>query len=306
MVLSENSEMISVVVCICTRRRQDGLKELLESMDQLIVPPGVHFRIIVVENDTESFSEPLIKDLASKGKLEISYFLEPNQGIVNARNRSVAEAGNCDFCCFTDDDEVVTPNWLTELFKCQNEFDADGVAGPTKPSFTKKAPLYIEKFLQPDTYDYGTVVKSAFTGNLLLRKKYLDMLDGPFDIRLNFSGGEDSHLTKCISDLGGIIRFNPDAIAFETIPEDRATVKFVIKKCFRISNTRLFLNTIENKRNNPLKELPRLAMRFGYGSLILIPCLLFSKYDKLLGLTKIVKAVGGFAFFFGKKSKFYK
>jgi len=54
---------------------------------------------------------------------------------------------------------------------------------------------------------------------LLIRKKYLDKLSGPFDTRLNFSGGEDSFLTKDISELGGIIRFNPDAIAYEIIPE---------------------------------------------------------------------------------------
>jgi succinoglycan biosynthesis protein ExoM len=298
--------MINISICICTRKRKEGLKRLLDSLANLEAPPETEIRIIVVENDTERFSENVIEEFLSKNKFRISYYLETRQGIVFARNRSVAEAGDCDFCCFTDDDQIVTSDWLTQLLKCQREYDADGVAGPTKPYFTGNVPAHINKFHQPDVYPYGTIVRSAFTGCLLLKKRYLDLIDGPFDIRLNFSGGEDSYLTKKISDLGGVIRFNPNAIAYEVISEERATVKFVVKRSFRISNTRLFINSIDNKNYKPFKALPRLVMRFCYGSLIFIPCLIFYKAERLKGLIKIVNAVGGIAFFFGKLNQFYK
>jgi succinoglycan biosynthesis protein ExoM len=275
-------------------------------MEDLIIPEGTVIRIIVVENDTRNNSEEVIREHSLKSKFRINYFLETRQGIVFARNRSVSEAGECNFCCFTDDDQIVSPNWISELLKCQNEFDADGVAGPTKPSFTKEVPKYIYKFHQPDIYVYGTVVKSAFTGNLLLKKKYLDMLEGPFDLRLNFSGGEDSNLTKKISELGGVIRFNPEAEAFETVSEDRVSIKYIVRRCLRISNTRMVLNTLEDKNFKPYRALPRLFMRFCIGCLILFPCLIFCKADKLKGLIKIARAVGGFTFFFGRGSQFYK
>lgn len=298
--------MIRIAICICTRKRQEGLIKLLDSIENLVIPTETTVSIIIVENDSENFSESVIKEFSSKSKFKISYYLEQRQGIVFARNRSVKEAGDCDFCCFTDDDQIVSSDWLAELLKCQQEFDADSVAGPTKPSFIKQVPAYIEKFHQPDTYPYGTIVKSAFTGCLMIRKKYLDLLVGPFDMRLNFSGGEDSQMTRRITNLGGVIRFNPSAIAFEIIPENRSTVSNVIKRTYRTSNTWLFINSERNKKFKKIDALPRIVMRFCYGSLILFPYLIFGKEDKLKGLIKIVNAAGRFAFVFGKQSQFYK
>ena len=303
---SEKKTKIDISICICTRKRQEGLKRLLDSIENLEIPPETDIRIIIVENDSENFTENFIRGFSSKSKFRISYHLEPRQGIVFARNKSVKESGECDFCCFTDDDQIVSSDWLAELLKCQHEFNADGVAGPTKPHFTKRVPVYIENFHQPKTYPYGTIVEYAFTGCLLIRKKYLDKLSGPFDARLNFSGGEDSFLTKEITEHGGIIRFNPNAIAYEIIPENRTTIKYVIKRKYRTSNTELLIQSIRDKDFTKIRALPRLIMRLCWGLLIIIPFFIFGKEDKLKGLNKIINAAGGFAFIFGKHSRFYK
>jgi succinoglycan biosynthesis protein ExoM len=272
----------------------------------MVIPAATELSIIVVENDSENFSESVVKEFSGISRFKISYYLETKQGIVYARNRSIAEAGDCDFCCFTDDDEIVAPDWLARLLKCQNEFNADGVAGPTMPSFTKELPDYITSFHQPNNYPYGTIVNSAFTGNLMIRKKYLDMLDGPFEKKLNFSGGEDSYLTKQITKLGGVIRFNPEALAFETVPEARTTVKYILRRRYRTANTELIIRSIDEKSFTKLKALPRLVLRFINGFLLLLPYLLFGKADKLKGLVKMANAVGGFAFVFGKQTQFYR
>jgi glycosyltransferase involved in cell wall biosynthesis len=297
---------MTISVCICTRKRKDGLIRLLESIEAMVIPSGAELRIIIVENDSENFSESVVKEFSGTSRFKIAYYLETKQGIVFARNRSIAEAGSCDFCCFTDDDEVVAPDWIAQLIKCQNEFNADGVAGPTKPSFTKELPEYITSFHQPNNYPYGTVVNSAFTGNLMIRKKYLDMLDGPFEKKLNFSGGEDSYLTKQITKLGAVIRFNPDALAFETVPEARTTIRYILRRKFRTANTELIIRSINDKNFTRLKALPRLVLRFINGLLLLLPYLIFGKADKLKGLVKMANAVGGFAFVFGKNTQFYR
>jgi succinoglycan biosynthesis protein ExoM len=297
---------MTISVCICTRKRKDGLIRLLESIEAMVIPAGVELRLIIVENDSENFSESVVRKFSGTSRFKITYHLETNQGIVYARNRSIGEAGNCDFCCFTDDDEIVAPDWIVQLIKCQNEFNADGVAGPTMPSFTKKLPEYITSFHRPNNYPYGTIVNAAFTGNLMIRKKYLDMLEGPFEKRLNFSGGEDSYLTKQISKLGGVIRFNPDALAFETVPEARTTVRYILMRKFRTANTELIIRSINEENFTRIKALPRLVLRFINGFLLLFPYLIFGKADKLKGLVKMANAVGGFAFVFGKKSQFYR
>ncbi|MEI6047782.1 MAG: glycosyltransferase family 2 protein [Bacteroidota bacterium] len=295
-----------ISICICTRKRQEGLKLLLESIENLEVPPETDVRIIIVENDTEKFSENTINEFSSKSKFKISHYLEPRQGIVYARNRSVKEADGSDFCCFTDDDQKVAQDWLIELVRCQIEFDSDGVSGLTPPVFTSEVPAYIKHFHTRNTYQYGKILKSANTGCLLIRKKYLDLIDGPFDLRLNFTGGEDNYLTTNITKMGGVIRYNPKAISSEIIPESRTTIKFIIKRTFRISNTLIFLESLRDRNFSKLKTAPRLVMRLLFGLFIVIPYLIFGGSNRLEGLIKICRAIGGFSFILGRTNQFYK
>jgi len=298
--------MIKVSICICTRRRPEGLKNLLKSFNSMEIDPDLDVRIIIVENDNTNHSEEIVKQIAETSRLVFSYFLEPQQGLVFARNRSVREAGDCDFCCFTDDDEVVRPDWLTQLMKCHKEFNADGVAGPTYPVFTKELPEYIKSYHIPDIYKYGTVVESAFTGCLLLRKRFLDMIDGPFDKRLNFTGGEDINITYFISKLGGVIRYNPDAVAYESFSANRETAKYVIQRTYRNSNTGLYARSLRGIRHYRIKTLPRLIMRLFNGLLLALPCFILGGKNKLKGIIKIVNAIGGFHFILGRRNRFYQ
>ena len=298
--------MIDISICICTRKRKEGLKCLLDSIEKMHKPSDSNIRVIVVENDVESFSKSIIHEFSLKTKLRISYYLEPRQGLVYARNRSVKEVGQCDFCCFVDDDQAVAPDWLIELVKCQREFEADAVWGPNPPIFNKKVPLYIRKFHTPSPFEYGEIIKNAFTNCLMIRKEYLDKIEGPFDIRLNFTGGEDSYLTYLITNLGAVIRYNPDAKAYEIIPDDRATVKYIIKRTFRIGNAGLYVNSLKNKNFSGLHTLLRLTMRLCFGFVICVPYLCFGGKNKLDGLIKMANAIGGIAFIFGRENQFYK
>jgi succinoglycan biosynthesis protein ExoM len=298
--------MTKIAVCICTRRREKGLKRLLVSIENMIIPTGVELSVIVVENDRENYSEQLVLDHIASSKLDIRYFLETKQGLSYARNKSVREAAGSDFCSFIDDDQVVATDWLVELVKCQREFNADGVWGSNPPIFNDEVPAYVRKFYEPDRYAYGTIVKKAFTNSLLLRKSILDKLSGPFDPRMNFSGGEDSLMTSLFSAIGGVIRYNPNAIAYEVVPKNRTTIKYMVKRTFRISNTELCVRSIIERGFRKVAVLPRLFLRFVYGLLLSLPCLLFAGEEKLKGLIKLTNAVGGFFFVAGKQNQFYK
>jgi len=298
--------MSNICICICTRNRQKELTKLLDSLSEIQIPPDTNIRIIVVENDLESYSEQIISQFSSQFKIEINYFLETKRGISFARNRAVKEAHLADFCCFVDDDQIVAKNWLVELLKCQREFNADGVWGPNPPIFNSSVPPYVIQFHNPKSYKYGANVTHAFTNCLLLTKEYLDKIDGPFDERLNFTGGEDICLTTQISKLGGNIRYNPHAIANEIIPKDRTTVNYIAKRCIRNSNTAYFVQSILDKDFNKFEIVFRSSMRLSLGLLMFFPFLLFGKSDRLRGLIKICNALGGFSFILFKANKFYK
>lgn len=298
--------MSIISVCVCTRRRPEGLKRLLKSFNNMKNPEGITLKIIVVENDFESKSKKIVENFSNLGNFQINYYLEPEQGISIARNRAVKESHNTDFCCFVDDDQEVAPDWLEELLKCQQEFNSDGVWGQNPPVFNRSVPLYIEKFYQPEVFPYGTIVRTAHTNCLMLRKKCLDRIIGPFDERLNFTGGEDSYLTSKISAIGFIIRFNPRAIAYEIIPGERTTIKYILRRTLRISNAGFIIKSFQKESFRKTEEFTRLLLRFGFGMLILIPYLVFSKEDKIKGWIKIANSVGGFSYFFGRSNNFYK
>ena len=272
----------------------------------MVAPSNIDLKIIVVENDGEGLSEDIITTFSSKNNIRITYFLETRQGLAFARNRAVREANGCDFCCFIDDDQTVNKDFLIELLRCQYEYNADGVSSSCVPLFSNKVPKYIRYFHTRKIHTYGTIIDSANTGGLLIKKRCLDMIDGPFDIRFNFSGCEDIYLTSQISKFGGIIRFQPKAIVYENIPEHRTTLRYVINRSFSDSNADYFVQSIRSNRNFKLKALPRLSMRLLYGLLILLPFLILGKSNRLKGLIKIVHSLGGFSFIFGNNNQFYK
>ena len=299
-------EMIDITICVCTRKRPEGLKKLLDSFIKMQLPIDTQIKIVVVENDLVNSSESIIKEFSSKSNIRINYFLETKQGIAFARNTSVKGAYGSAFCCFVDDDQVVANDWLVELMRCQKEFNADGVWGINPPIFNAEVPAYISRFHTGSSFNYGDIVTEAYTNCLLLRKEYLDKIEGPFDVRLNFTGGEDCYLTSIISRMGGVIRCNPYAKAFELIPESRTKIKYIIKRTYRTSNTSYFVNSLIENKNPGLSILPKIVKKFCFGLLILFPYLIFGNSNKLIGVEKIADAFGGLSFILGNKNEFYK
>ncbi len=298
--------MTRVTVCICTRRRPEGLDRLLKSIDDISIPEGVELDLVIVENDENPTSRGIVEGYERSGRFTIRYFLEPNPGISFARNKSIKEARDCDFCCFVDDDQIVDKQWMSELIKCQREFNADGISGSTPPLFEFEVPTYIKTYHEEEQIPYGTIVEKAATGCLLIRKSWLDKVEGPFDLRLNFTGGEDYYMTHNVTMLGGILRSNPNAISYEIIPAERATIGYVYHRTFRIANTKLFVQSLIDHKIYVIKILPRAILRFFLGVIIFIPYWLFSRKNKHLGLFKISYSMGFFMYLFGRKNKFYK
>ena len=299
-------KMTDISICVCTRKRQEGLKKLLDSFIEMQIPSDTQVSIVIVENDVENHSEYIVNEFSYKSTIKINYLLETKQGLAFARNTSVKGADGSTFCCFVDDDQIVANDWLIELMRCQKEFNADGVWGTNPPLFEEKVPDYITRFHTDSEFNYGDIVKEAYTNCLLLKKEYLDKIEGPFDVRLNFTGGEDCYITNIITKMGGVIRCNPNAKAFEIIPKSRTKIKYIIKRTYRTSNTSFFVESLMEKRKLGLSIFPRLFLKFCFGLLIVLPYLLLGNSNKLIGVEKIADACGGFSFILGNKNEFYK
>ena len=102
---------MKTTVIIVTYNRALDLKEALECLVQQTRTPD---EVIVVDNNSTDNTEQIVGQF--KGRLNIEYVLETEQGIAFARNRGVKHANN-EIIVFTDDDCRPHTNWLEEIVK---------------------------------------------------------------------------------------------------------------------------------------------------------------------------------------------
>jgi len=234
---------MKVAVCIITFRRRDGLKRLLDGVNQQIfnvnAPPDIE--VIVVNNDVD---DPLVSQLCQEMRPYFHYPLmddvQPQRGIPFARNKSVACVGaDVDFIVFIDDDEVPEPNWLDELLTAQRLYNADAVTGPVIPYFDQPVADWViqGKFFERPRYTTGEVLRGAATNNILVRADILRKMDEVFAERFALNGGDDWHLFQRVYRSGYKIVWTDTALVHEWIPASRTTVRWLLQRSYRLGNT---------------------------------------------------------------------
>jgi len=298
---------MEISICICTRKRPQGLKRLLESILSMEpVECDCAVKLNIVENDDQPTLASYIEEIKTKSPYPVNYFVEPEVGISSARNKAVKESAGSDYCLFLDDDVVVDKDCLNELYRVVKEYNADGAWGQTLPSFENDVEPFIEKFHTQPVKNYGEIVESPATNALLIKKEWLDKIEGPFDARLNFTGGEDIFLTSQLTKRGAVIRYNPHAITKEMVPQNRTKLTYIIKRAFRNSNTYILVESLRGNLRNKGKLALRQLARLIYGALLLAPTALRGDACKHRGLIVMADACGYLAFTFGKVNTFYK
>ena len=235
----------------CTYRRPEGLRALFSSFDELIVPEGVRFDIVVVDNDSEPSSRDLVDELSQHIRWDCFYVHEPNPGIPSARNRVLAEAQNADFLLFVDDDETVTPNLLVEHLKIQRKTQADFVQGPCKMVVEDPADnWWLESiFFSQRTFEDGASRKESWTNNVLINMHKLSETGVTFDEKLRFSGGSDTLFFQDFVRRGATGAYAAYAEVQEVQPTSRLTWKWALNRQYRYGVTRANTMVLREKRS---------------------------------------------------------
>ncbi|MDJ0733596.1 MAG: glycosyltransferase family A protein [Nostocaceae cyanobacterium] len=234
-----------VAVCIITCQRPEGLKRLLNGLNQLNFKhcKTPKLEIIVVDNDDHGSACELCQQISSQIQWTLKCYVEPRRGIPFARNKAIACAGkDLDFLAFIDDDEVPQPSWLDELLRVQSLYNADVVSGPVLPYFNQSVPDWITKgkFFERSRYSTGHLLKGAATNNVLIRTEVLQKMEPCFDERLALSGGSDWHFFRRVSHAGYKIVWANDALVDEWIPASRANLVWLLKRSYRLGITESF------------------------------------------------------------------
>lgn len=255
-----------ISVCICTYRRPWLLERLLTALAAQEDLPGA-FEVIVVDNDDEGSANGILAAARHRHPgLALRTAREPRKNIAHARNRSVALAEGA-WIAFVDDDEEPGPTWLAALYRTARAFAADGVSAPVVPRVPDGAAGWIVRgrFFERPRHPTGAQVPigELRTGNLLIRRELLVNPtlgpDGPFDPAFGLSGGEDNHLLGRLASAGACFVWCDDAPVHEVVPEERATLRYLLRNAYRGGHT----YARQQLRGVGQRAVPTLVLRGG-------------------------------------------
>jgi len=231
-----------LTVAIPTYRRPDMLAECLDSLLPQL-QDGVE--LLIVDNDPAASARALVEGYADARLL---YVHESRPGVVQARNRAVADSAGR-YLGFIDDDEVARPGWVAALVRhvelgLPASFGAvvPRYLGPVVPGLRALLDdLYTRDLGRPPDADVSDKWIHVGTGNSLFDKQKCFAGPNPFSAHLNGTGGEDVWLVRSLVARGIPIHWNPAAVVEEQIPAERSTFAYVRERKFRQGQQRIVL-----------------------------------------------------------------
>ena len=284
-----------ITVCVCTYKRPELLKSLLQDLGKQETGELFTYSILVVDNDRQGSAKAVVSEFAADQKIPADYYVQPEQNIALARNTAVGHAAG-DFIVFIDDDESPIQRWLLTLFEACIKHNVDGVLGPVHPRYAVPPPRWVVegKFYDRRTYPTGFVIdwRKGRTGNTFLKKEIFAGVAEPF--RSEFRTGEDQDFFRRMIDKGHVFIWCDEAVAFEIVPPIRWNRTFLLKRALLRGHTsvahpafaaRDILTSLVAAPTYVL-ALP-FALAMGQGKFMSILVRLFDHIGRLLGCAGI-------------------
>src|SRR5262245_14337965 len=101
-----------ISVCICTFKRPEFLKRLLDHVAGQHTGGRYTYSIVIVDNDPQRSGEAVCNDFVRRrAQPVLTYCVQPQQSIALTRNKAI-EVATGEFIAFIDDDEFPVNNWL--------------------------------------------------------------------------------------------------------------------------------------------------------------------------------------------------
>jgi succinoglycan biosynthesis protein ExoM len=223
-----------ITICICTYKRPESLRFLLECIADQETGELFDLRVVVVDNDVDRSAQCVAEMASTILNIPFEYYNEPVPNIALARNKSI-EVASGDYCAFIDDDEYPGKRWLANLFNCIHDNDAQAVLGPVETVFDSTAPLWIRKsgLMKRPRHKTGTKLSWQETrmGNAIVDRAIIMQNQITFDSRFGILGGEDIMFFRRLFESGFTnIIWCDEAVVYEPANASRLTFRWQLRR----------------------------------------------------------------------------
>lgn len=236
--------MTSLAICIPTYRRNAELEELIAVLQDQAAPQDadVSVRILVIDNNPDGRAKAVTDVWQTRAAVyPVSYVHETAPGVAHVRNRALAETAAAaeDFLAFIDDDELPADSWLATLWRRRVESGAAVVFGNVEALYETAPPAWMGEgdFHSKPVLRDGPRDKPGGTDNCLMDLAVVRRHGLCFDTALSLVGGEDTLFFDALLRHGETFADAAGAKTFERIPDNRATLDWLLKRWRRTGLT---------------------------------------------------------------------
>lgn len=196
----------------------------------------------MVDNNSRDRTREVVEQYCRQYGNHFRYLFEPRPGKSYALNAGIREAAG-DILVFTDDDVIVDPNWLQNLAGALEDGKWVGAGGRTfaEPGFSPPRwfPPSGRYALPPlALFDFGAkaseLKKSPFGNNMAFHKSMFEKHGGfRTDLGPRFGSkgpqkSEDSEFGMRLLTRGERFRYEPSAIVYHAVPQNRAKKSYFL------------------------------------------------------------------------------
>lgn len=224
---------IQITTVVCTFNRGCLLRTALESIAASEVPPEIGWEILVVDNNSSDDTRSVVEDFIRRYPGRFRYLFEPCPGKSNALNTAI-RAAQGEVLAFADDDIIVDPQWLYSLTSPLLNGDWAGSGGRVLAHLNSAVPSWLDPkswiaagpLVQFDRGLQAGPLREPPVGTNMAFKRVMFERYGGFRTDLGPRPGseirnEDSEFTRRLLDGGECLYYQPEAIVYHPVPEDR-------------------------------------------------------------------------------------
>ncbi len=206
---------VNVSVIVCTRNRREAMARLLEQLEHLVVPAGLRWELIVVDNASTDDTAAMLASVHTS--LPMRVVREDVTGLSRARNAGIAAARG-GLLLFTDDDCLPDAHWLATISEEFTRAPSLGVLGGRVELFDlRDRPTTTRTSRERGEISAAFNLDAIIGCNLAFRRSALAVI-GPFDIGLGggtgAGAGEDVDFVYRSLRAGLRVEYSPDALVY--------------------------------------------------------------------------------------------